>query len=141
MAGSSLTLDSHTGSPRYLTSNRVRLAGGLPPPESEIPSGRIEDYQWLIDTHHRDFDDQEVYKTTKVYIMRVNKTPFIVADRVWLTNGRYSGKGDCSGIHIREIERYTRAYMREVHAFLVSDHTLSAQTVTTDNMDMSTELT
>ena len=62
MAGSSLTLDSHTGSPRYLISNRDRLAGGLPPPDSEIPSGRIEDYQWLIGTHHRDFDDQEVYK-------------------------------------------------------------------------------
>ena len=132
-------MDLHTGSSRHIISNRVRLAGGLPPPESEIPSRLIEDYHWLIGTHHRDFDDQEIYKTTKVYIMRVNKTSFIVADRVWLTNGRYSGKGDCSGIHIREIERYTRAYMREVHAFLVSDHILSAQTATADNMDESTE--
>ena len=139
MDGLPLTMDSYPGLSRSIISNRTRLTGGLPPPASEIPSGHIEDYQWLIGTHHRDFDDQEVYKTTKVYIMRVNKTPFIVADRVWLTNGRYSGKGDCRGIHIREIERYTRAYMREVHAFLVSDHILSAQTATADNMDESTE--
>ena len=127
------------GSSPYILSNRVRLTGGLPPPVSDIPSRLLEDYTWLIGTHHRDFDDQEIYKTTKVYIMRVNKTPFIVADRVWLTNGRYSGKGDCNGIHIREIERYTRAYMREVHAYLVSDHILSAQSASTDDMDVSIE--
>ena len=96
----SKTMNLQTKTPSYLLSNRVRLTGGLPPPESEIPSGYIEDYKWFIGTHHRDF--QEVYKTTKIYIMRVNRVPFIVADRVWLTNGRYSGKGDCRGIHIRE---------------------------------------
>ena len=69
--------------------------------------------------------------------MRVNKTPFIVADRVWLTNGRYSGKGDCSGIHIREIERYTRAYTHEVHPFLVSDHILIAQIAATEPSEYS----
>ena len=141
MNGFTPNMDPQTGSSRFLISNRARLVGGLPPPESEIPSGHIEDYQWLIGTHHRDFDDQQIYKTTKIYIMRVNKTPFIVADRVWLTHGRYSGKGDCNGIHVRDIERYTRAYMREVQAFLVSDQILSAQTVDTATVDVSTDST
>ena len=26
----------------------------------------------LVRTHHRDFDDQQIYKTTKVYLMRVS---------------------------------------------------------------------
>ena len=102
--GLSPHIDLPTGSSKYIISNRVRLAGGLPPLESEIPSRLIADYTWLIGTHHRDFDDQEIYKTTKVYIMRVNKTPFIVADRVWLTNGRYSGKGDVVACGSRPID-------------------------------------
>ena len=141
MDNSTSNIHPHTGSSRFLISNRDRLVGGLPPPESEIPSGHIKDYQWLVGTHHRDFDDQEIYKTTKIYIMRVNKIPFIVADRVWLTHGRYSGKGDCNGIHVRDIERYTRAYLSEVKAFLVSDQILSAQTVDTANLDVLSDST
>ena len=128
---------SHISSP-FIVSNRDKLVGGLPPPVSDIPSGDVEDYKWLIGTHHRDFDDQQIYKTTKVYVMRAQKIPYIVADRVWYNKGRYSGKGDCYGIHVRDIERYTRAYMQEVNAFLVSDHILSAQ-VTSEEMDTSAE--
>ena len=130
--------NDHDVSSRYLESNRVRLAGGLPPPVCAIPSGNVEDYQWLVGSHHRDFDDLQLYKTTKIYTMRVQKVPYIVADRVWYNKGKYSGKGDCYGIHVRDIERYTRAYMQEVNAFLVSDHILSAQQVD-ELMDVSAD--
>ena len=122
----------------FTASNRDKLVGGVPPPVSDIPSGDVADYQWLVGTHHRDFDDHQIYKTTKVYVMRVQKTPYIVADRVWFNKGKYSGKGDCSGIHVRDIEQYTRAYMQEVNALLVSDHILSAQAAS-EALDMSAE--
>ena len=80
---------SHISSP-FLVSNRAKLVGRLPPPVSDIPSGDVDDYKWLIGTHHRDFDDQQIYTTTKVYVIRVQKIPYIVADRVWYTKGRYS---------------------------------------------------
>ena len=90
-------------SSRYIISNRDRLTGGVPPLATDLPSGTVEDYRWLIGTHHRDFDDHQIYKTTRIYIMRVQKTPYIVADRVWYTKGKYSGKGDCTGIHVSGI--------------------------------------
>ena len=112
---------------RYVQTNREKLAGGTLPDRREDHTATVEDYLWLIGTHHRDFDDLQVYKTTKVYIMKVQKVPYIVADRVIrLKSGRYSGKsGDCSGIHVRDIEQYTRAYREEVDALMTSEHLLS----------------
>ena len=128
---------------RYVQTNREKLAGGTLPDRREDHTATVEDYLWLIGTHHRDFDDLQVYKTTKVYIMKVQKVPYIVADRVIrLKSGRYSGKsGDCSGIHVRDIEQYTRAYREEVDALMTSEHLLSTSvcmdTVFGDDTDCS----
>ena len=98
----------------------------------------MEDYKWLEGTHHRDFDDQLVYKTIRVYTMRFQRADYIVGDRlVLLKNNRYSGKGDCTGIHIREIERYTRAYMQDVNTFLHDKHSLLV-TESTDSISDDT---
>ena len=45
-----------------------------------IPSGRVEDFQYLVGTKHRDDDDMLVYKIVRVY--KHNSTGFIVGDRV-----------------------------------------------------------
>ena len=49
----------------------------------------------IVGTHQRDYDLYQIYKTTKVYVMRILKIPCIVADREWFNKGKYSGKGDC----------------------------------------------
>ena len=115
------------GMSRYVQTNRERLAGGTLPDKSKEHTATVEDYLWLIGTHHRDHDDLQVYQTTKVYTMKVQKVPYIVADRVIrLKSGRYSGKsGDCYGIHVRDIEQYTRTYREEVDALMTSEHLLS----------------
>ena len=113
---------------QFIVSNRDKLISGLPPPVSNIPSGDVADYNWCVGTHHRDFDDQQLHETTKVYVMRVWKIPYIVADRVYKV----------SSIYVRDIEQYTRAYMQEMNAFLVSDHTLCAQ-VASKAMDTSAD--
>ena len=55
---------------RYVQTKREKLAGGTLPARREEHTATAEDYLWLIGTHHRDFDDLQVYKTTKVYIIR-----------------------------------------------------------------------
>ena len=63
----------------------------------------------------------QVYRTTKVYTMKVRRSRIIR-----LKSSRYSGKsGDCYGIHVRDIEQYTRTYREEVDALMTSEHLLS----------------
>ena len=72
------------------------------------PERTLESVKWLMNTHHRDLDDQLMYKTTKVYTIRHKGEDYIVADRVLLLpNNKYTDLGDTKRIHIGDIERYT----------------------------------
>ena len=84
-----------------------------------------------MNTHHRDFDDRLVYKTTRVYTKHHKGDLLIVADRVLLLpNNKYSTLGNTTCIHVRDIENYTNAYNRDRP---VANFT----TIVTDNEDDS----
>ena len=104
------------GSKQHFTAKH--LDPTLPGFVDEI-TATLEEYLWLVGTHHRDFDDMLVYKTIKVYLMRFQGANYIVGDRlVRLRNDKYSGKGDCKGIHIRDIEKYTIAFTNKMDGTL-----------------------
>ena len=66
----------------------------------------IKDYEYLINTLHYDWDDKQMFKTTKITIENDN----IVAYRKAVNKtGKAIGRTD-GPFHIYDIERYTTAY-------------------------------
>ena len=79
--------------------------------EGDVPTRTLESFQWLLNTYHRDFVDQLVYQTTKVYVTSCNGTKYIVVDRLYIgKSGQKSSFGDTKRIHARDVEEYTLAY-------------------------------
>ena len=79
--------------------------------ESDVPTRTLESFQWLLNTYHRDFVDQLVYQTTRVYVTSCNGIKYIVVDRLYIgKSGQKSSFGDTKCIHARDVEEYTLAY-------------------------------
>ena len=79
--------------------------------DSQVPTRTLESFLWLLNTYHRDFVDQLVYQTTKVYVTSCNGTKYIVVDRLYIgKSGQKSSFGDTKCIHARDVEEYTLAY-------------------------------
>ena len=80
----------------------------------------IEDYKYLINTLHYDWDDCQLFKTTKITIENDN----IVAYRRAINkSGKTIGRTD-GPFHIYDIEKYTKAYnkkLTEVNRLIPTD--------------------
>ena len=85
-------------------------------------SGNLEDYKYLINTLHHDWDDQQLFKTTKVV---VDKNNIIVAFRkACQANGKTIGATD-GPIFVGDIVKYTAVYnnkLREVSERLIPSY-------------------
>ena len=87
---------------------------GILPDDTNTVIRTLDSFLWLINTHHRDTVDGQIYKTLRVYLYRSKKDNYIVVDRVLcLTNGNYTSKCDGKCIHARDVEEYTFAYQQE----------------------------
>ena len=81
-----------------------------------IPTRSLEDYLYLKGTRHQDDEDELIYETisVEIHVDELSKERFIVGYRKRvLRNGRLSNEID-GPIHIRDIERLTTAYAKEV---------------------------
>ena len=79
--------------------------------DSNVPTRSLESFQWLLNTYHRDLEDQLEYQTTKVYVTSCNGDKFIVVDRLHIDkSGNKTSFGDTKRIHARDVENYTLAY-------------------------------
>ena len=81
--------------------------------DSNVPTRTLESFQWLLNTYHRDLEDQLEYQTTRVYVTLCYGDKFIVVDRLHIDKaGHKSSLGETKRIHARDVEDYTLVYNR-----------------------------
>ena len=76
--------------------------------DNDTRTSTLESFHWLQNTYQRDFIDQLVYQTVRVYTMNFRGYKFNAVDRLHIDkSGRKSDQGDTKRIHAREVEDYT----------------------------------
>ena len=81
-------------------------------------SQRLEDYDYLVGTHHIDDEDGLVYETTRVVVRK----GFIVAYRRLVTSGERKPREEATPIHVADVVRMTAA----LHVPRIDDSVSSA---------------
>ena len=81
----------------------------------EVPvvntSADIDDYRYLVNTLHYDWDDQQIFKTTKI---TTEKDNIVAYRRAVNKSGKMIGRTD-GPIHVYDVQRYTEAYNRKLN--------------------------
>jgi hypothetical protein len=88
----------------------------LNPSVNPVPVEEVEKYKYLVGTNHLDPDNGLLYKVLRVEKQNYRgQGTFIVAYRAQvLANGRISTKCDKDAYHVRDIEKYYRAYSDKI---------------------------
>ena len=102
---SATSLSSTTGSKRAIRFEHLNTA-------SDVQTGDVSEYRYLINTRHRDDEDMLVYQVTNVYVL--SNTKDIVGDRALvLRDGSLFRKPEYDPIHVRDLAILTARYAKE----------------------------
>jgi len=95
----------------YTSSYGLPKSNNILPAVDNSVTRDIDSFMWLLNTIHRDPDDQLIYKTVSIYPYKFQGEYYIVGDRdLRLSNSRYIPVNHGKRIHIRDIEQYTIDY-------------------------------